>query len=165
MLIREARYEDVSQLTDILNQSIRWGKATAITSEIDEQNRIEWLADHQELPYGVFVAELENQIHGYLSIGPYRKGREALKQTAEVSYFVDFNQHRGGVASALMNACFDHCKKNQITTLLAFLMAHNDASIMFLEKFGFECWGRFPEAISIQGVNHDHLIYGIKIKG
>ena len=163
MLIRKAKPKDIPAITRILNEAIRWGKATAIRDEVSENNRREWLADHSTELYTVFVAEIEGEVVGYMSIGPYRKGRQAFRHTAEVSYFVDFNHHRKGIAKALIEAAFVHCEENEINTLLAFLMEHNEGSIKFLEKYGFELWGRLPKSLSIDGLEYDHLIYGKKL--
>jgi phosphinothricin acetyltransferase len=163
MLIRIAKLEDIPAITRILNESIRWGKATAIRKEVSEENRREWFTQHSTKLYAVFVAEIEGEVVGYLSVGPYRKGRQAFRHVAEVSYFVDFNHHRKGIAKALLETAFSHCKKNQVHNLLAFLMEHNEGSIQFLLKSGFELWGRFPNTLLIDGVEYDHLIYGKKL--
>lgn len=164
MLIRKAKITDIPAITWILNESIRWGKATAIREEVSEENRREWFAGHSTELYTVYVAEIEGQVVGYLSLGPYRKGRQAFRHTAEVSYFVNFNHHRRGIAKALIEMAFSHCKKNQIHNLLAFLMEHNEGSIQFLLKSGFDMWGRFPKTLVINGNEYDHLIFGKKLK-
>lgn len=164
MLIRKAKIADIPAITRILNESILWGKATAIREEVSEKNRKKWLADHSSELYTVFIAEINGEVAGYLSIGAYRKGRQAFRHVAEVSYFVDFSHHRKGIAKALIDAAFSHCKENQINTLLAFLMEHNEGSIQFLLKSGFELWGTFPKTLLIDGEEYDHLIFGKKIE-
>lgn len=163
MKIRSASREDLNQLTDILNQSIEWGKATAIRMPMKPEERISWFDDHQGI-YRIFVAEEKGNALAYLSIGPYRKGRHAFRNTAEVSYFVGFEHHRKGIASQLMEAGIQHCIDNEIKNLLAFLMEHNHGSIEFMKKFGFELWGLFPKTLNIDGIECDHLIYGKKLK-
>jgi phosphinothricin acetyltransferase len=163
MNIRTAQLSDLDQLTDILNHAIKWGKATAIREIFKPEERIEWFENHSTDLYRIFVSEEDGKITGYLSIGPYRKGRQAFRHTAEVSYFVDFNLHRKGIASRLMEVAFRHCRENEINNLIAFLMAHNQSSISFMEKMGFELWGLFPNTLTIDGNEYDHAIYGKRI--
>ena len=163
MQIRKAHPEDLPQLTDILNQSIRWGKATAFLDELKTKHRNEWFSKHSQNPCRIFVAEDQQTILGYLSLGIYREGREAFRHVAEVSYFVHFDYHKKGVAGTLMEHALNYCRKVNIDTLLAFLYANNEPSILFLKKFGFERWGLFPSLIRRDNSEIDHVIYGLRI--
>ncbi len=164
MVIRKAEESDLPLLTDIMNQAISWGKATAYIGKVNVEDRKSWFAEHTKPPFAVFVMEDKNVIIGYLSISPYRKGREALAHVAEVSYFVHFSHHRKGVAGALMEHALAYCPTVSIHTLLAFLYATNQASILFLEKYGFRKWGLFPGIIRRKGQNIDQVVYGLNIK-
>ena len=164
MDIRKAQLKDLERITDILNQAIRWGKATAILKEFKAEERIDWFRENNSGRYCIYVAEEKGRVTGYLSLTPYRNGRQAFVHTAEVSYFVDFDHHGKGTASALMETAFGHCRKHEIKTLLAFLMAHNEASVRFMKKFGFELWGLFPNTILIKGKEFDHAIYGKRVE-
>ena len=42
-------------------------------------------------------------------------------------------------------------------------MAHNQSSISFMEKMGFELWGLFLKTLTITGEEYDHAIYGKRI--
>ena len=163
MTIRKATIDDLQQITKILNQAIRWGKATAITEEYKVTDREDWFRETNTGKYCIYVAEDEHQITGYLTLTPYRKGRQAFIYTAEVSYFVDFDFHGKRIASKLMNRALDHCKVYKIKTLVAFLMAHNEASVKFMKKYGFELWGLFPQSITINDKEFDHAIYGKRL--
>ena len=158
-----AQIEDLTRITEILNQAIEWGNANAYTEVFNTGDRIEWFYEHADGKYAIFVVKENNNVVGYLNIDPYRKGRQAFKYTAEVSYYVDFNHHRKGIASALMNHAFDHCINNKIKNLVAFLYGHNESSIIFLKKFGFKQWGLLPGAASIVENDFDHVVYGKKI--
>ena len=43
-------------------------------------------------------------------------------------------------------------------------MAHNEVSVQFMKKFGFELWGLFPNTIRIKGKEFDHAIYGKRVE-
>jgi phosphinothricin acetyltransferase len=163
IVIRRAERSDLIRITEILNQAIRSGKANAYTNEFQANQRKSWLEDHSFDPYRVFVADIQRYSAGYLAISPYREGRQAFRHTAEVSYYVDFDYHRMGIASALMAEAFKHCLDTGINTLLAFLYAQNELSIHFLKKQGFEQWGFFPKAAKAKGQLYDQVIYGLKL--
>lgn len=164
MLIRKATSGDLGAITQILNQAIRQGSANAFTKEFKPEERTKWLNAHLRDKYIVFVAEIEKRIVGYLNISPYREGRQAFKYTAEVSYYVDFDCHRSGIATKLMEKAFDHCEQNEIKTLLAFLYDHNQTSISFLKKCGFEKWGLFPRSAVVNNEEFDHVVYGKRVR-
>lgn len=155
-----AQQSDLKRITDILNQAIEWGDATAYNEPLNAGERTEWFNAHSDGRYIIYVARDSSEIVGFLTLSPYRKGRQAFANTAEVSYYVDFSHHRKGVATVLMNHAFDHCRKVDFRILLAFLYGHNDRSIQFLKKYGFEQWGLFPQSAIVNGNAYDHVVYG-----
>ena len=161
--IKKATIEDLGEITSILNQAIRLGDANAYTKTFTHAERVDWLKENSCGKYAVYVYKHTNRVFGYINIGPYRKGRDAFSNTAEVSYYVDFKYHRKGIATELMKKALEHCRKNGIKTLLAFIYDHNEPSIKFLKKFGFDQWGLFPQAAESKGRLLNHVIYGLKI--
>lgn len=158
-----ARLKDLDEITKILNQAIKWGNANAYTNTFKSAERLQWFNDHVHGKFTIYVFKEDTQVLGYLSISPYRQGRGAFKHTAEVSYYVDFNHHKKGIASQLMQKAFEHCSTWKIKTLLAFLYNHNEPSITFLKKFGFEEWGLFPRTAVSNGKEFDHVVYGKRV--
>ncbi len=159
-----AKPNDLDDITKILNQAINWGNANAYTKELRSEDRYKWFNEHMKGKYAVYVYKEGETVLGYLSIGPYRKGRGAFRNTAEVSYYVDFTHHRKGIVSKLMLKAFEHCKEKEIKTLLAFLYSHNKTSIDFMKRFGFEQWGLFPRTAKSKGKEFDHVVYGKRIE-
>jgi L-amino acid N-acyltransferase len=161
--VTEAHQIDLKRITEILNQAIIWGNANAYTETFNENERMAWFNMHTDGRYNIFVAKHNDRVVGYLSISPYRKGRQAFQNTAEVSYYVDFDYHNKGIASLLMQHAFKYCQENNLKILLAFLYGHNEQSISFLKKFEFKKWGLLPGAAIVNGKKFDHVIYGKRI--
>jgi len=159
-----AKPDDLDDITKILNQAIERGNANAYISFFIAEERNQWFEEHMEGKYTVYVYKEGEAVLGYLSIGPYRKGRGAFRNTAEVSYYVDFTHHRKGIASKLMLKAIEHCHEKEIKTLLAFLYSHNKSSIDFMKRFGFEQWGLFPRTAESKGKEFDHVVYGKRIE-
>ncbi len=161
--IRKAIPEDNVRITEILNQAILAGNATAILDICKPEDRLDWLQEHMGDTYVVYVAEIDGKVVGWLSLSPYRKGRQAFRHLAEITYYIDYDHHRKGIAKALYEKAMAHCMQHDIKNLVAFLYADNKASVDMLKKLGFEQWGLFPETIHVSGKNMDHVIYGKKI--
>jgi len=167
MDIRQEKYNvtiakrgDLKRITEILNQAIKWGNANAYSDIFTADDRVGWFNSHSDGKHIIFVASDKNKVVGFLTLSPYRKGRQAFACVAEVSYYVDFEYHRKGIASALMEHAYNHCRKVGFRTLIAFLYGHNDRSIQFLMKYGFEQWGFLPKTAFVKGETYDHVIYG-----
>ncbi len=163
MKIRTATFDDIETMVDIYNQAIAAGQRTADITPVSAGDRKKWFEDHPPDKYPILVAEEGDLIVGYLTISAYRPGRMALCYTAEVSYYVHFEQHRQGIASKLLHHAIGMCPSLQIKTLFAILLDSNQGSIKLLEKFGFEKWGHMPRVAEFDGIEAGHLYYGLRI--
>jgi phosphinothricin acetyltransferase len=128
------------------------------------ESRREWFESHSSPRHPIFVDETAaGQIRGWCSVSPYRPGRDALANTAELSYYVHSIARRQGVATALLDRVIVHCRCNGFKNLFAILLDGNTASISLLVKFKFELWGRLPKVAEIEGKEIDHLYFGRRI--
>ncbi len=165
MKIVSAEIEDSEAIVEIYNQAIKAGQNTADTETFTLAERTEWFESHSPEKYPLLVAKEGNEILGYLTISPYRYGREALKHTAEVSYYIHFDHHRKGVATQLMDAAVNLCASLNIKTLVAILIGCNQGSVKLLDKNGFKEWGRMPNIVELNNEKFDHLYYGLHLIG
>ena len=163
MRIRIADTNDLDAIVRIYNQAIRAGQKTGDLDPFGTKDRIKWFEEHTPDKYPIFIAENSEMVIGYLTINAYRPGRMALQYTAEVSYFIDFDYHRQGVASALLKHAIDICPSLKIKTLIAIVIETNIASVKLLENNKFEKWGYLPKVAEIDGVEVGHLYYGLRI--
>jgi L-amino acid N-acyltransferase YncA len=163
MIIRNAKEKDIPEINEIYNQSVPSKKSTAHLLPVSLEQREMWFAGHNEHKYPVFVAENDGKIIGWISLSPYRTGRQALRFTAEVSYYIHSEHYHKGIATKLLSYVIENSNKYKIKTLIAILMAHNTNSIKLLEKFNFEKWGNMPNILDIDGKEYDHLYYGLRL--
>lgn len=164
MNIRIAKLEDLEAIAEIYNQAIAAGEKTADITPVTTDDRKKWFEGHTPNKYPILVAEKGESIVGYLTISAYRPGRMALRHTAEVSYFIHFEQHHQGIASRLLQYAIDRCPSFQIKTLFAVVIDSNQGSINLLEKYGFEKWGHMPRVAEFDGNEVGHLYYGLRIE-
>lgn len=163
MIIRIASEKDIPEINDIYNQSVPSKTSTAHLLPVTIEERKYWFNQHNDHKYPVFVAENEDKVIGWISVSPYRSGRQALRHTAEVSYYIHKEHQNTGIATYLLSYVIKNSKKYEIKTLIAILMAHNIYSIKLLSKFNFEKWGCMPNILDINGKEFDHLYYGLRV--
>ena len=163
MKIRFAEIKDLKIIVDIYNQAIKAGNATADLKEINYPERQDWFLEHDKDSYPIYVLEFQKQIIGWGSISPYRKGRAGLKETAEISYYIDYNFHGNGYGKLLIEYMIDDCKRIGIKNLFALLLEINEKSISVLKSFGFSSWGYMPDVVNLSGLRCAHVMYGKKV--
>ncbi len=158
-----ATEKDLPQIVTIYNQAIR-AHCTADTQAFTIEQRKAWFAEHTSKRYPLLVAKEGSTVLGYLTLSPYRFGREALRHTAEISYFIHFEHHRKGVASQLINKALSLCPSLKIKTLVAILIGNNQGSIGILNKYNFKEWGRLSNIVEFNNESFDHLYYGLHLQ-
>ena len=161
--IRRAVPSDLGRLTDIYNQAVTAGYCTCDTESFSEEERKGWFSVNDNDRTPVFVGEVDGAVIGYAYLSLYRGGRPAVKDTAEISYYLDFDYTGKGIGKKLFEHTLEAAKTLGYENLVAILLSCNEASIGLLEKFGFEEWGSMPNIAHTNGGVHSHLYYGKKI--
>ncbi|MBK8518030.1 MAG: N-acetyltransferase [Saprospiraceae bacterium] len=164
MKIRFASDGDLERIVEIYNQAIEAGNATADVSLLTAADRKYWFSDHSQNDYPIYVVEEQNKIIGWGSLSPYRKGRAGLKETAEISYYLDYAYHGRGYAKRLIEYIIADCRRLGIKNIFALLLDVNLKSVNILEKMGFHKWGYMPDVAKLNGNICGHLIYGQSIQ-
>jgi L-amino acid N-acyltransferase YncA len=162
-MIRIATLNDLPSLVSIYNEAVDCGYATADITRVSVDSRRAWFAEHEPATHPIYVWENGNQIKAWCSLSPYRRGRMALRFTAEISYYVQFDSHRQGIASKLLAHSIAGCANLQIKNLFAIVLERNLGSRALLEKFQFEQWGFLPRVADFDGNECGHLYYGRRI--
>ncbi len=163
MNIKFAEIQDLPKIVEIYNQAVEAGNATADIEKIAEKERLTWFEEHHKDSYPIYLLFSANKVAGWCSLSPYRKGRKALSQTAEVSYYIDYHYHRKGFGEKLLTHAIQDCYRLGIKNIFALLLENNLASIGLLTKLGFEKWGFMPHVANFNGNECGHLIYGLRI--
>jgi len=160
MNIRLSEDKDIEQITAIYNRAIQAGNATADLDLLSPEQGRKRFRNSKPDRYPIYVLETENKIVGWGSLKPYRPGRRALDEAAEITYYIDYGYHGNGYGKALITYMVSDCKRLKINYLLAFLLEVNHASAGILKRFGFQKWGFFPDIANLRGKRSGHLVYG-----
>ncbi len=163
MNIRPAGREDLEAINRIYNQAVNQLFCTAHLEPLGMEERRQWFALHDPARFPVFVALEEENVVGWVSLGPYREDRQALAHVAEVSYYVDELTRGKGIGKSLLNHAIHVAPDYGFSVLIALLLNRNPASIALLKKYSFEEWGRMPGIARIEGRQADHLYYGLRL--
>jgi phosphinothricin acetyltransferase len=81
----------------------------------------------------------------------------------EVAVYVAPGAQRRGVARALLAHAIGAAQALGISTLLAFVFGHNDASVSLFRAAGFADWGTLPRVAELDGVERDLVILGKRL--
>ena len=158
-IIRTAKPEDLKSINLIYNKAVE-ARATADLTPVSYSKRKEWFDFHDPGTYPVFVFEMDDKVVGWLSFSPYRKGREALRMTAEISYYVDEHFLRKGIGTSLVNFAIRIAPQLGFRNLFAIILENNFGSINLMKKLGFEQWGFLPKVADFNGELVGHFYYG-----
>lgn len=164
LTMRPVEQGDIPFLTKIYNQAILAGGCTCDTELVSEDNRQNWLREHEKTPrYPIMICEEDGKVVGYAYFTAYRPGRKAVGHVAEVSYYLDFAVHGRNIGSFMLKEMLKIAERLEITVLIAILLDCNQASVALLEKYGFREWGRLPQIVQFESGTVDHLIYGRRL--
>jgi phosphinothricin acetyltransferase len=163
MIIRPAQINDLPAIVEIYNQSIPSKSSTGDTQPVRVEDRLTWFQEHKPGAHPIFIAEVEGQVAGWCSVSAYRPGRQALRFTAEISYYIAPAYQSQGIATALIHYMLAACPALQIKNLFAIVLERNTASRRLLEKMGFEQWGFLPRVADFDGEETGHVYYGKRV--
>lgn len=158
-MIRFALPGDLKAINTIYRQAVRAGLQTAHTEAPSLKERRRWFDNHSRQRHPVFVYERKGMVTGWLSVSPYRAGRQALDEVVEISYYVHSDHQGQGVGTRLIERAIDFCGDTGYRIMVAILIEGNEASLALLNKFDFREGGRIPEAVHYRETFRDHLYY------
>jgi phosphinothricin acetyltransferase len=161
--IRNAVITDLESIVEIYNHAVKTNISTADIKPVGVSSRLKWFQEHKQDKYPIFVYEEDNKVIGWISLSPYRPGREALRYTAEVSYYIHEDFQRKGIGSKLLEYVIQECSKYEIKTLFAIILEINSPSIGLMKKFGFEEWAHLPKIADFYGKECGQVYYGRRV--
>lgn len=147
--LRVAREEDLPRLVDIYNEVILEGGFTADLRPYTIAQRRPWFNDHLIPPFQIHLVIEDDLVLGYFYLSPWRDGRAAMRQVAEVSYYLTSSARGRGVGRFMLQQAQLIAKNAGIRHLLAVLLDINTGSRSLLEKEGFSQAGHLPDIANL----------------
>jgi phosphinothricin acetyltransferase len=135
--------------------------ATADLEPVSVASRRAWFAefDPARRPLYVFA---DPRVKGWLSLRSFY-GRPAYGATAETGLYVAPEAQRQGLGRMLLRHALAEAPGLGLRTLLAFVFAHNAASLALFEVEGFGRWGLLPRVAELDGIERDLAILGCRL--
>lgn len=159
-MVRLAYETDLPVIDRIYNQAVELGFLTAHVSPLTAGERRTWFHDHDPQNYPVYVFTREQEVLGWASFSPYRPGRAALNEVAELSFYVDFQFHGQGIGSEMIGHCLAKSHELNKRVVFSIIIEGNQGSIKLLQKFGFQRWGYLPGVIHHKDQIRGHVYMG-----
>ena len=144
MKVRKATEQDLLQILDIYNDAILNTTAVYDYEPHTLEMRRQWFETKQQQGFPVFVAEENNEVLGFSSIGPFRAWT-GYKYSVENSIYVKDGQRGKGIGKLLMQPLIEAAKEMKLHTIIAGIDADNKLSIDFHKQFGFEEAGHLKQ--------------------
>lgn len=157
--IRDAVDADLPAIVAIYNAAVRTRVSTAQLEQVTVESRRNWLKEHSSDHFPFWVAEIDGQIAGWLTVKPFIQ-RAAYNGTVELSVYVGGNFRRRGVARSLLDEIIARASSLGIRVMVGLIFAHNEPSLKLFEAFGFTRWGLLPDVAILDGVHRDLTILG-----
>lgn len=158
--IRFAEINDLPRVVEIYNQGVVAGNANADDTPVTVDQRVNWFLDHDNNSFPVYILELDQKIIGWGTLSSYRNGRNGLRTTAEISYYIDYEYHGKGYGKLLISHMITETRRLGIQHLFAIMLDINPVSEAILKHFEFEKWGHLPKIVNLHGKICGQLIYG-----
>jgi L-amino acid N-acyltransferase len=134
--IRTATENDLPQMLEIYNEIIANTTAVFQYDLHTIEMRREWFAKKQEERFPVFVAEENDELVGFSTIGAFRNW-QAYKYSVENSVYVKADKRGKGIGKLLLQPLIDSSKQMGMHTIIAGIDASNETSIALHKQFGF----------------------------
>lgn len=142
--IRKATEQDLPAMLAIYNDVILNTTAVYDYQPHTIEARQQWWDTKQQQGFPVFVAEEEDRLLGFSSIGPFRAWA-AYKYSVENSIYVDSSARGKGVGKLLMPPLIEAARQLDMHTIISGIDATNEASLQLHRNFGFEEVAHFKQ--------------------
>jgi L-amino acid N-acyltransferase YncA len=163
MNLRHARPSDIERVVAIYNQTIPQRMATADLEPVTVAHRRAWFHERDPQRRPLYVATSEDgDVRAWLSVNDFY-GRAAYAATAELGVYVDEAARGQGLGSQLLAHAIAAAPDLGLTTLLAFVFAHNTPSVALFERHAFTPWGQLPRVAKLDATEVDLTILGRRV--
>lgn len=161
-LFRDAVEADLPAIVAIYNSTIAGRGVTADLEPVSVESRLGWFKVHDAARRPLWVAEADGEVIGWLSFSDFY-GRPAYGSSVEVSIYLAEAARGRGLGRTFLEKAIASGPAYGVKTLLGFIFGHNEPSLRLFERFGFARWGTLPRVASLDGVERDLVIVGLRI--
>src|SRR5947207_1423669 len=144
MQIRDAVQDDLEQITSIYNEVLTHSTAIYNDRSATVEERISWWRSRTAQGYPVLVATDNEHIAGFATFGDFRAW-PGYRFTVEGTVHIHSGSRGQGVGTGLLKAILARALALGKHVMIAGVDSENTASLLFLERSGFERVGHLRE--------------------
>lgn len=142
--IRRATIRDLRPMVKIWLDAVQLGMGLTPPSSNEVIDTFQKRLESQSTAYGHWVAEVDGSVAGWQGLLPCRPS--PMMRWAESGTYVSMQHVGQGIPEALIRFATDHVRSTDLTHLVGFLSARNDAMIKLVESCGWQKVGNVPRA-------------------
>lgn len=157
-IIRRATIDDLESIVDLYNGIIQEGLFTADLDPIKVNDRLKWFEKSNANPYGIYLMSDGDLLCGYFYFSAWRKGRRALEDVVELSYYLAEDRRGKGLGRKMISVALDQAARRSWSHIIAIMLDNNGRSRQLLEKFGFDIVGHLPDITKLGSSRCGQLI-------
>lgn len=162
-VLRHATIEDLPEIIKIYNEAIKDGVSTADSNVVRVEDKLDWFYAHTPTR-PILVKEYHGRIIAWISLQPFYPHLLAYQQSARINIYIDKNFQGKKLGQQFLSEAIEQAKSYDIKTLLALIFSENAPSLKLFKKLGFKEWGNLNRIATIEGVDKDLLILGLRIQ-
>lgn len=158
--LKKADKDELPQIVAIYNQGI--GTANADMAPVSVESRLAWFDAHDE-KRPLVVLKVQDAVVAWASLSNLYE-RPAYRHSSEISIYVDAHYQGCGLGAYLLTHLMQQAKTLDISSIVALIYGHNEASLGLFKKYGFVQWGVLPRVCLSFGKLADVVILGWHIE-
>ena len=154
--IRKATPDDAESISHIWEVVCAERIHTAVSTPFTAKQESEYISSLSEKE-GIFVAEFNNKIVGFLSLDLWSKAIDSFKHVCTIGTFLLPEWRGKGISYILANHTFDFAKANDYKKIIIYVRKGNERAIKFYQKLGFLVKGELEQQVLIDGVYENEV--------
>ncbi|AFL68455.1 GNAT family N-acetyltransferase [Sulfurospirillum barnesii] len=161
--LRVASLHDLPEIIKIYNEAIQDGISTADSKMVSVEEKLPWFYAHNET-YPILVKAYCGRIIAWISFQPFYENVPVYAHSCFISIFIDKNFQGKKLGQQFLKEAIEQAQTGEMKTLLALIFADNPVSLKLFKKLNFKEWGHLSRVASVEGVDKDLLVLGLRIK-
>ena len=161
-VIRSAIASDITAITDIYNEAVIRGGASADLKPVTFEARRAWVESHQPRDqYPVVVIDVvdeqsgETVTAGFGSLSKFHQ-RAGYDGVTELSYYIAGAYQGQGLGTAMVDWLLNAAIERGFRHAATIIYADNAGSTALMRRFGFTQFGLLPAAVTTAGDDRLH---------
>jgi len=154
--IRKATPDDAESISYIWEVVCAERIYTAVSTPFTAKQESEYISSLSERE-GLFVAEFNNKIVGFLSLDLWSEVIDSFKHVCTIGTFILPEWRGKEISYILANHAFDFAKGNDYIKIVVYVRKGNERAMKFYQSLGFHIKGELERQVLIDNVYENEV--------